>query len=522
MTPSPAQRLWLDAEQCLERRDLTGAEQAYRKALQIEARHVPSLLGLSGVLTMQGTHRTALAAALEAFEAKPSHPALVFGLARKLRHFNEFERLIACLAASSVKAEAPSNVMAQIAMMELSIGEGDEAYRTIDAALHRNPRDAACFYMRGNLHAFHGRIDAADDDYEASLKCDPRLFQAAWMQTSLRTATRDANHVDRLRAQLARAAPGGAGEVYLRFALHKELHDLGDNTAAWDELAAGCAVKRRQVTYKPAAHDALIDALTTTCDEGFIERGSAINPAAVPIFIVGMYRSGTTLVERMLEGHPQVQDAGETYAFAEHMRRATDRAIMDVADAEMVRRAAGADFDQVATGYCDSSRWLAHGKPFFTEKLPVNFLLMGFIAKAVPSAKIVHVRRDALDTCFSNLRTLFSGAAAYSYGLDDLAHYHAGYTRIMEHWRRTMPDRFIEVDYADLVASPESEARRIAAACGLDYVPSMIDVGRSGGMVRTASAMQVRDGIRTDRHAAWEPYAAQLQPLIDALGYRRA
>src|SRR5690606_4037763 len=135
----------------------------------------------------------------------------------------------------------------------------------------------------------------------------------------------------------------------------------------------------------------------------------------VPVFIVGMHRSGTTLLERMLAGHSQVGDAGETSAFHAQLELALDRAApsgMDASFAELVR---GADFDAIARGYAASARWLSRGNRLFTEKLPQNFFNAGFIAKAMPQARFLHLVRDPVDTCFSNLRTLFSGAALYSY-----------------------------------------------------------------------------------------------------------
>lgn len=202
-----------------------------------------------------------------------------------------------------------------------SIGANADTMALVERTLQRTPSYAPALYFRGNLHAFHGRFNQAETDYEQSLLADPRLFQASWMLAWLRRQTPGSNHVPRLRAQLARATPGGMGEAYLAFALHKGLHGLEDYDAAWAALARGCSVKRALVKYAGGERSALFDEIIRVCTAEFV---ACVATDAVPVFIVGMHRSGTTLLERMIGGHPAVADAGGTYAFSEQMKVATD------------------------------------------------------------------------------------------------------------------------------------------------------------------------------------------------------
>lgn len=514
-----ANDLWMQGEAASDREEWAAAESWYRRALAAAPRHVPSLIGLSTVYSRQGAHRDAHAAALAAFDARPQHPALVYAIAQRLRFFHEFARLEACLDTAGFADRAPVAVGVRAAVMLSSIGAHERAVRMVESALLRAPGDAAANYVRGNLHLFSGQTSAAEASYEHALDADPRMYQAAWMLAAARTQTAERNHVPRLRRQVEDARPGGEGEAYACFGLHKELHDLQDWHPAWEALERGCRAKRANASYSLADDQRMIEQMARTCTEEFISDGSGIVQAAVPIFIVGMHRSGTTLLERILSGHSQVGDAGETSAFDACMQLATNHALPGRYDEALARRAANADFDDVARRYAEHARWLSRGQPFFTEKLPTNFLNAGFIAKALPQARILHLVRDPMDTCFSNLRTLFAGVATYSYVQDELAGFYGLYRRLMEHWREVLPaGRFMDVAYADLVSDPERTATEVLRFCGLPAQSGLSDVQKGSGRIATASAVTARQGIQRDRGQQWRRYEAQLQPLVRGLG----
>lgn len=454
---------------------------------------------------------------MAAIARAPQAPPLLFVLGQRLRYFHEFELVEKCLSHPRLAAEAPLTVVAKSVVMLSSIGAHDAAVRLVDAALRRDPRHAASLYVRGNLHLFDGQIAEAERHYEAALQSDPRLFQSAWMLSGARTQTPESNHLERLRQQIQQATPGREGEAYLAYALHKELHDLGDDQAAWEALTRGCAVKRRLIDYQPAATQALTEQLMSVCTPEFLRQQSGVNQPAVPIFIIGMHRSGTTLLERILAGHSDAGDAGETRAFDAQMELAADYAVPQGINAEMVRRAATVDYDAVARGYARHVPWLSRGKPFFTEKLPMNFWNIGFIAKALPQARILHLMRDPMDTCFSNLRTLFAGVATYSYVQEELAGFYLQYRRIMDHWRSVLPGLILDVEYDALVTQPEQAIERISAHCGIRYQPGLSDVSRLGGRIATASASTARRGILRDRGQLWRRYERQLLPMQQIL-----
>jgi hypothetical protein len=312
--------------------------------------------------------------------------------------------------------------------------------------------------------------------------------------------------------------PGLAAEdtAMLGFALHAELDRAGQHAQAWRALELGCRAKRATLHYAMADTEALVAALI----ESRVAAGAADAPAVgarTPVFIVGMHRSGTTLLEQLLSAHTEVQGIGELYDFTSAMRNATDHHCRGVIDRSLVQRAEQVDFDAVGRHYLAGVEWRLGSERVFTDKLPSNFLNIGYIARALPEARILHMVRDPVETCFSNLRELFSDANPYSYDLGELAHFHRQYRRLMAHWHCVLPGRILDVDYDRLTRDPEAVMREVSGFCGIDFEPAMLDTRSSRG-VATASAVQVRQGIQARDVPKWAPYATELAPLIRALG----
>ncbi len=232
-----------------------------------------------------------------------------------------------------------------------------------------------------------------------------------------------------------------------------------------------------------------------------------------PVFIVGMPRSGTTLVERMLSGHSQLVSIGEVTEFPrlysiqlqEQFSRDTSRTPSDAS--------LDIDFAELGRAYCQAARELAGEAPGFVDKLPYNFLYCGYILAALPNARLIHLRRHPLDTCYAVYKTLFFGAYSFSYDLDELADYYISYHRHKAHWRAVLPGRILDVSYEALVHEPEAQLRRIIDWCGLPWEASVLDFHRQEGPSMTASAMQVRRPVYTDSIGSWRRAEARFAPL---------
>lgn len=518
MTALDVARHWRQGEDYARQGQLHAALKSYAAAIELDPRHVLARLRASRVALALGRYRDAHAHVMHAADLAPTAEETVVALVRALRQFNEPAALLESLRHAGWRKWRSADHLSECATLASSVGENALARELVDVAIARDRRHAPAHYFSGVVHMFYGEMEQAERALETCIALAPHIAQAHWVLSRLRKQRPDANHVERLRPLLAKAKPGGIDEPYLAFALHNELHDLERFDDSWAALERGCRSKRQSAPHDRGDARRMFEGLTGLCTPDFIAASPPIEEAPYrPVFILGMHRSGSTLLEQLVAGHPDVADGGETYGFTSQMRLAADYRNAGVLDAELVRRARGADYAEVRRRFFEATAWRARGHAVLTEKLPSNFLNIGFIAKALPDARILHMRRDAMDTCFSNLRTMFSDVNTFSYDQAELAEWYQQYEALMAHWHRVMPGRILDVDYQTLVDRPETVMRDVFAFCGLDWHDTVSTFGQSGA-VATASSPQMRGGILRNRTPAWWPYRDQLAPLRVALG----
>lgn len=469
------------------------------------------------VLLRLDRYREARSMALKLIERPIEDMELLLQAVRVLRRFEEPEALstlVSCSPAWRMSTSGPA--LGEIALHLGTAGLFEQAVELLDRARAVDPAYHHVHYLRGAIAMFSGDSEAAKMHLHRSLELEPGQGHARWMLSMQDDATVSDEEIARLKNALETAIQGSENQAYLAYALHNRLHASGRYDEAWAALERGNAIKRARMPYDRRSHERLFDALMAM-DASPSATGQADPPDTGLIFIVGMHRSGTSLLERVLAGHPSVADGGETYTVTGLLRRGADHFCRGVVDETIVSRSGRLDYDELRKGLLDYAAWRGEGKSLLTEKLPSNFLNLGFIMRALPEARIIHMVRDPIDTCFSNLRTFFGQAAAYSYDQLDVAHYYRCYHRLMDHWREMAPGRILDVDYSSFVNDPESGARAVFDYCGLDFVHSALQVDRAGGMAATASMAHVRKGILKNRGSAWRNYERHLQPLITAL-----
>ena len=490
--------------------DDTGALAVAEAAVHEGSKYMAVHFRLASLLLRAGRYRDADAATQHAARLSPALPAELVELGKRLAYFNRAAQMRAVarqrLQAPSWSAGAEADFAALLSML----GEQEMALALIERAA-RSGVDPAMLYNRSQLHLYGGRMDAAEADLRHCLQLAPTMAKAYWALSKLPGPRKDPASL----AALERAASAAAddGDVaFLQFALFNHLDALDRVEPAWAALARGCAAKRRRLRYEPRDSAGMFKALEQL-GPWTGAAASADLDGPTPIFIVGMHRSGTTLVERMLGNHPKVAEGGELYDFPAGLRMALDRHFNGPSDAEAARRADGIDFAALGRDYIERVRWRAAGRPFLVDKLPSNFLNIGFLHRALPGARVIHMRRGAMDTCFSNLKELFSAACPYSYDQGELADFYLGYRGLMAHWHGVAPGYVLDVEYEALARDPEAGARRILAFCGLDFDPACLDPGGNIRPVNTASSAQVREPIHTRSIAAWRRYEPWLGPL---------
>ncbi|MDJ0926416.1 MAG: sulfotransferase [Gammaproteobacteria bacterium] len=387
-----------------------------------------------------------------------------------------------------------------------------EAFRRATAKEPRNP--SYQFNLASSLK-FLGDFDGAEAAYEAAAAANPRYYKVYSALSQLRRHTPESNHVQRLEELLGNVGDNIDGELHLRHALAKELEDLGEYGAAFEHLMVGNANKRNTIDYGFHQDAAIFDELKRVFPPGEPLDELIGDVGGDAIFVVGMPRTGTTLVERILSSHSRVVSAGELQDFGLVVKRAAGTKSNRVLDADTIRAARTVNHHSVGEAYLESARRAVPDSDFFIDKLPLNFLYIGFIRLALPGAKIICLRRHPLDTVLSNFRQLFALRFSYynySYDLEDTARYYLRFADLMAHWDTVMPGGMLQVNYEDLIADQEAQTRRMLDHCGLGWEAACLDFAKNTAPVSTASAVQVREPIYTRALSRWKKYEQQLEP----------
>lgn len=384
-------------------------------------------------------------------------------------------------------------------------------------AVETRPGDARAHYNLATSLMFNGNLDGAAREITSSLRCQPTFWDAYTVRAQIRRWSRADNHVDELLALLRRHAADAQAQERLHMALGKEYEDLGDYPRAFAHMAEGNRVGRLRRGYGFAQDAAIFDALVQYAPPA---QPAAAGAAGEPIFVFGMPRSGTTLVDRILSSHPQVASAGELKQFGMLLKCASGSPTEELIDADTLRRARSLDWHALGRDYLAATRPLTGATPRFVDKFPHHFLYAGHIANALPRARLVCVRRNPMDTCLGNFRQVFSESSPFhGYACDvmDTGNYYVRFDRLMAHWRRAFQDRIFELHYEDLVEHQEATTRALLEFCGLPWDPACLAFERNAAPVATASAVQVRAPLYRDALHRWTAYAEQLAPLRELL-----
>ena len=519
MSATSLELLWPQAQAAYRDGDLARAQAACERALAIDPLHSPARLMAANLATHSGRHRMAvehvLAATRRIGRQTMQHVA---ELGMKLIAVGEYEA-----SAALTRKIDPAVVNAPSSLAELSqqlslLEQHDDALRYLEAAMARGLDGDWVHYIHGNYLRFLGRMDAAATAYERSIARSPDYALAHQSLATLDPPGDWAPRIARIRASLGRVPADFRDLPYLHYALFKELDAQGDTDAAWPALAAGAREKRKLIHYDRSAERALFRELALRTGDGFVRDDGDHGAGPTPLFVLGMPRTGTTLLERILGGHPGVALCGELNDFRMQYKWVSDHFCLGFLDRESLRSLDTVDYAALGRRYQQHVAWRTGGASWFTDKNPGNFIMAGLILRALPGARIIHLRRNPMDSCFSNLKELFgSGAHPYSYDFAELAGHFADYRALMAHWHAIAPGRILDLDYEAMVSDPDTAAREVMAYCGLDYNPEQIRVENREAPVSTASSAQVRQPIHNRNVGGWKRYAVALEPLRQLL-----
>jgi tetratricopeptide (TPR) repeat protein len=429
----------------------------------------------------------------------------------------------ACAAARAALGAAGSDPALLDALGSFFSFAGDQhtALESFERAVALAPGNAHFLFNRATVRRFLGQLDAAEADYDRVIALRPADFEAYKNRSELRTQTADRNHAAELERLAARGFADWRGEVQIRHALAKEYEDLGEYAKSFEQLRRGADRRREKLRYDVAHDVATVDWIIDAFPAGVRADAPRMHAARIhggPIFIVGLPRSGTTLVDRILSSHSEVRSAGELndFALALVARVQSDGGVAELPRRELVARSARIDFAALGRDYLARARAVVPAG-CFTDKMPLNYLYCGLIRRALPEARIVHLTRHPMAAGYAMYKTLFKDGYPFSYTLEEIARYIIAYRKLMNHWAAVLPGAIHALSYERLVADQIGETRRLLEFCGLEWQDSCAEFHRNPSATTTASASQVRRPIYDSSVNQWRHYAAQLAPLSDAL-----
>jgi predicted Zn-dependent protease len=420
----------------------------------------------------------------------------------------------------------PANVDYRILAATIAVGLGEHE-RAI--ALYRGLIAEAPDFPDAHLWMAHalktvGQVPEAIQAYRAAAAARPDFGDAYWSLANLKTYRFSDAEMARMRAEEAAPATAPVDRLHLCFALGKALEDRGETAESWAYYERGNALKRAESRYRPEILEANTRRQIQVCTADFFRsRGDWGAADADPIFVLGLPRSGSTLIEQILASHSQVEgtqelaDIQRTVLDIQGREPDLDNPRYPAALAQMTAQ----DFRRLGERYLADTRVYRTGKPFFIDKMPNNFRHVGLIHLMLPNARIIDARREPMACCFSNLKQLFAQGQEFAYSAEDIARYYRTYLDLMAHWDAALPGRVLRVHHEDVVADLEGSVRRLLDHCGLEFERPCVDFHKTRRSVRTPSSEQVRQPIFRDGLDQWQAYGPWLAPLETALGDAR-
>ena len=512
------ERLWLRAQQYIASDQITAAKITLESLLKRDPSRTDARMLLAATILNEGRVREAAAHALAAAQTLPDDADAVGATAHCLLRLGEMVAARDCLNRPGAINTSDGRLLTVLAHAQQKLGDHRAALALMDRAQAAGYDTADFHYYRGLQLQFNGRIGEAQRELEEGLRLGLTIGLASWTLARMRKQTPEANHLQHIRRRLESVERGSEDHGALEFALSKELEDLGHYDDAFAALARGNAIMYARQPHDIAREQVLFDKLIAGTPADSLRPHDVKFTGPQPIFIVGMPRSGTTLLDRILDNHSLVVSTGERDDFPRQLRWCADRYAQELLDDALIARLDQIDYAELGRRYLQQTQWRAEGKPYYLDKLPSNALLVGLIHRALPQAPILHMVRDSMDVCFSNYKALFGGTHRYSYDLLALAAHYGEYRRLMLHWHAALPGRAYDVSYSELVTNPDATVRGILAYCGLPYESGCTDLSRNTTAVSTLSSAQVREPIHARALGEWRRYERQLAPLQAALG----
>jgi Flp pilus assembly protein TadD len=521
LAANPTRQSLADAMLHVQQNQFEKAEKIYDEVLRREPENVDALRLLGVLCVKRERYDDGAALFRRTVELAPDFWKAWINLGSALGEQQRLEQAEEAYLSALALGPESLHTLERLGANALRAGQLDKAINWLQQSLVINDQYFPSLLSLGHALKTVGKQDEAIDAYRRCASAKPDFGEVYWSLANLKTFRFSDGEVKAMEAQLGQLADtpdDQASEIAFSFALGKDCEDRKDYPQAFDFYSRGNSKKRTDVNYDPieyeAQNDRIIEVFTA---EFFAERDGWGCQDESPILILGLPRSGSTLLEQIVASHSEVEGTAELHYL---LRGATESGL---------NRADGIKYPQVmhelkahhirgiGEEYIENTLKHRSGARFFTDKMPNNFTGIGFLHSILPNAKVIDARRHPLDSCLGTFKQLFARGQVFSYDLYDLAHYYTQYVRMMKHWDAVLPGNVLRVNYEEVVADIETQARAIAAHCDLDWQDSMLNFHQNERAVKTASSEQVRQPIYSSSVALWRRYEDQLEELIDYL-----
>jgi tetratricopeptide (TPR) repeat protein len=507
---------WQRAARCFAQGRFADARSVLADMLERDPASAEAWLALAQVDIHTGHVRLAAQHALAAGRVHSHNPKTLIDIAAALLTVGEVAAARDSLAQAAVLMPRDAALQQHLALQYQNLGDHDAALAWMERARGAGLADPASRFALAVQLTFHGQLAGAEAELEHCASLRPPFGRAMVQLSQLRHQTSEHNHLDLLGRQLTEVQGGSVDHATLEFARYKEFEDLARYEEAWQSLQRANQLMHALLQHDSAAEQRTIGQLRKQVARA-VSVSSPRHSGPRPIFIVGLPRSGTTLLDRLLGNHTEVYAAGELGTFRRCLERVVDCFTGPMLDEAFVQRLAQVDLAEAGALYLANTQWRAQGCRFFVDKLPRNWLLVPLIHAAMPGAKILHMVREPIAVAFSNYRSYFGNDYPYCYDEDTLARHYVEYRKTMHDWHVLRPGVMLDVSYHALVADPGAELRRVFEFCGLDWQPGCVDLARNQRPVATLSAVQVRGAIETGMGGRWRHYESHLARLRERI-----
>ena len=491
------------------------ARQLVKKVLREDPDDINALNLMGSICMAQDLHSDAEAFLRKAVGLAPDFANAWCVLSASLKEQGNFEEATEALEKALSLEPRNADWLSNLGNLLTSWGKEDRALVAFDKALAINPEHAGVLHSKGHVLKTMGDQDAAIRAYRASAKVRPDFGQIYWSLANLKTFRFAADEVESMQMQLDSGKLTDESKYHFCYALGKYFEDQEEYPKAFEYYTQGGASKREDVKFDPVQNKGVSDKIIEVFTAEFFEKRASFgysDPA--PILIVGLPRSGSTLIEQILCSHSQVDGTAELSDLMYLGNQTGQNRFDKLKYPESLIDMDANNIEGLGKDYIESTFHHRQGAAYFTDKMPNNFPHIGLLHLILPNAKVIDARRHPLDSCFGTFKQLFAKGQPFSYDLFELGQYYLDYIRLMEHWDQVLPGKVLRVQYEDNVADQETQARRMIEHCGLEWEDQVLRFYETERAVKTASSEQVRQPIYNKSVNSWKRYETELEDLI--------